>query len=207
VYHTAPHHVKQCPIRDITFCSVDVWTIPIVRVEISVWYLSNSYFGLGWDDGCPGLVETLAREVEWKWREEHNDAEVASWAQEAPDGWGNTPPVSPIVDSWPHVQPEDQCFPVSDDLLLCPNGWLDLLLPTSDSIHITVEIRSIVKEAEGHSTCRLLVPLGYLSVLDLLSFLCHSTIGTSLGSCTPCHSSGRVDLFGVHEWWCFGCCH
>jgi hypothetical protein len=35
-------------------------------------------------------VETLAREAEWKWREAHNDAVVASWEVEAPDSWGNT---------------------------------------------------------------------------------------------------------------------
>jgi hypothetical protein len=45
----------------------------------------------GWDDDCPGLVEMLAREAEWKAREAHNDAEAASWEVEAPDGWGNTP--------------------------------------------------------------------------------------------------------------------
>jgi hypothetical protein len=48
-------------------------------------------------------VETLAREPEWKRREEHNDAEVARWAVEAPDGWGNAPPTSPIQEGWPGV--------------------------------------------------------------------------------------------------------
>jgi hypothetical protein len=31
-------------------------------------------FDTEWDDGCPGLVETLAREVEWKDQEASNDA-------------------------------------------------------------------------------------------------------------------------------------
>jgi hypothetical protein len=38
----------------------------------------------------------LAREAEWKHREVHNDAEAAHWAVEAPDGWGHTPPTSPV---------------------------------------------------------------------------------------------------------------
>jgi hypothetical protein len=58
---------------------------------------------VGWDDDCLGLVETLVRETEWKRREESNDAEMAHWAVEAPNGWGNTPPTSPIQEGWPGV--------------------------------------------------------------------------------------------------------
>jgi hypothetical protein len=59
----------------------------------------------GWDDDCSGLVETLVREAEWKDREAHNDAEAACWESEAPDGWGNTPPVSPVYEGWPGDNP------------------------------------------------------------------------------------------------------
>jgi hypothetical protein len=34
-------------------------------------------FDTEWDDGCPGLVEMLAREAEWKARELSND--VVQW--------------------------------------------------------------------------------------------------------------------------------
>jgi hypothetical protein len=60
-------------------------------------------FELGWDDDCLGLVETIKREDEWKEREAHNDTEAACWAVEAPDGWGNTPPTSPVPEGWPGV--------------------------------------------------------------------------------------------------------
>jgi hypothetical protein len=98
----------------------------------------------------------------------HNDAVVASWKVEALDSWGNTPPTSLIIDGWPGVQPEDQCgsFPcLSDVMPLCPNGWPDLSPHASDGVHVTVEVRSIIKGVKGYSACRSLVFLGYLSVL------------------------------------------
>jgi hypothetical protein len=49
-----------------------------------------------WDDSCPGLVETLAKEAEWEAHEVHNDAEAARWAVDPPDGWRSTPPESPV---------------------------------------------------------------------------------------------------------------
>jgi hypothetical protein len=70
-------------------------------------------------------VETLAREAEWKRREAHNDAVAVNWEVEASDGWGNTPPVSPIVKGWPDVRPEDRCesFPrLLDVMPLRPDG-------------------------------------------------------------------------------------
>jgi hypothetical protein len=63
---------------------------------------------------------------------------------------------------------------------LHPDSWPDLLLPISDGVQVTVEVRSSVEEIEGYSACRSLVSLGYLLVLDLLSFLYYSTVGTSL---------------------------
>jgi hypothetical protein len=58
-------------------------------------------FELGWDNDCLGLVEMIKREDEWKKREAHNDVEVARWAVEAPNGWGNTPSTRPFPEGWP----------------------------------------------------------------------------------------------------------
>jgi hypothetical protein len=66
--------------------------------DLSTGWLDHLYVLSGWDDDCAGLVETLAREAEWKDREAHNNTEAARWESEAPDGWGNTPPVSPICE-------------------------------------------------------------------------------------------------------------
>jgi hypothetical protein len=98
VCHTALHCVKQCPVKGhhILFCKR--LNNPHHTCRALYWFLSDLYFGLGWDDNCPGLVETLVREAEWKWGEEHNGAAAASWATKALDGWGSTPPVSPIVE-------------------------------------------------------------------------------------------------------------
>jgi hypothetical protein len=144
---------------------------------------------VGWDDDCLGLAATLAREEEWRCREDHNDNEAASWAVEAPNGWGGTRPVSPIVEKvWPGTRPEDQCFPRLEDLPPGPDGWLDLSIPTLGGVWVTMT--TTVEEVEGHSTCRLPMLIVHLSVPDLLSFLYHSTVGTSFRSCAPCHPSG-----------------
>jgi hypothetical protein len=42
----------------------------------------------GWDDNCPGLVATKAREAIWQERQDQNDEVAANWAVEAPTGWG-----------------------------------------------------------------------------------------------------------------------
>jgi hypothetical protein len=44
------------------------------------------------------------------------------------------------------------------------------------SIEVHLDLEDSVKE---HPACRSHVFIGYLSVPDLLSFLCHSAIGTS----------------------------
>jgi hypothetical protein len=127
------------------------------------------------------------REEEWEQREKHNNTEAASWVAEAPDGWGGSGPISPVIEEgWPGTRPKDQCFPhLSDDMPLCPNGWPDLLVSRAAGIQVTIELKSTVEDTEGHSTCRSLMPIGYLSASDLLSFLCHSSIGTSFRSCAP----------------------
>jgi hypothetical protein len=95
----------------------------------------------GWDDDCSGLVATIAREVVWQERQDHNDMEAAQWAVEAPDGWGGNAVAKPIEEGWPGVQPEDR--------------WLDLPLPPSGGVLVTMT--TIVEKEEGHSACRLLI--------------------------------------------------
>jgi hypothetical protein len=109
-------------------------------------------------------------EAEWKETEVHNNVEAAHWKIDAPDGWGNTPPTSPV-----------------------PEGWPNLSVSGASGIQVTIEVKSSVGELKEHSTCRSLVLIGCLSVFDLLSFPCHSAIGTSIGSCAPHGSHGGVD--------------
>jgi hypothetical protein len=135
----------------------------------------------------------LAREAEWKQREVSNNVETANWAMEAPDSWGNTPPTSPVQEGWLGVPADATWPPLSDTVLLCPGGWPDLSPQVSDGVRVTIEVLSNVESLEEHSTCRSLVVICCLLVPDLLSSLCHSTVGTSVRSCAPCHPCGRVD--------------
>jgi hypothetical protein len=197
VCRTALHCVEQCPIKGhhILFCK---------RLDnphrecfaLSIGWLDHSYVITGWDDDCQGLVETLAKEAKWKDREAHNDAEAACWEVKAPDGWGITPPTSPIHEGWPSV-PIDAgsgTWPLPSNIVpLHPDGWPDLSPPVQDRVRVTFEVKSSVGDSEEHSTCRSLVIIGCLSVLDLLSFLCHSAISTSVRSCAPYGSRGRID--------------
>jgi hypothetical protein len=76
-----------------------------------------------------GSVKTLAREAKWKDRKAYNDAEAARRESEAPDGWGNTPPTSPIHEGWPGVPADANSgtWPLLSDIVpLHPNGWPDL---------------------------------------------------------------------------------
>jgi hypothetical protein len=121
-------------------------------------------------------------------------------AVEAPDGWGSTRPVSPVVEEgWPGVQPEDQCFPHLEDMPLRPDGWPDLSLPSSIGVQVTVEVMLTIKEVEGHSACRSPMSVVHLSVFDLFSFLYHSAVSTSFGSCAPRRPGGRVDSFRIYQ--------
>jgi hypothetical protein len=40
---------------------------------------------------------TKAREAVWQERQDHNDAEGAKWAVEAPDGWGGVEVARPVI--------------------------------------------------------------------------------------------------------------
>jgi hypothetical protein len=114
--------------------------------------IHDSYGNVDWDDDCPGLTATLAREEEWKHREDHNNKEVADWVLEVPDGWGGVRVVSPVVEEgWPGVRPEDHSYPSSEGPL-GPNGWPDLLLPSSGGILVTMT--TTIEKGEGHSACR-----------------------------------------------------
>jgi hypothetical protein len=112
-------------------------------------------FLTGWDDDCSGLVATKAREAEWQKRQDHNNAEAARWAVEVPDGWGGVEVVRPVIEEgWPGVRPEDHGYP-SEEGPLGPDGWLDLSLPSSGGVLVTM--MTTVEKGEGHSTCRLLM--------------------------------------------------
>jgi hypothetical protein len=48
-----------------------------------------------------------------------------------------------------------------------------------------------VEHQREHSACRSLMIIECFSVSNLLSLLCHSSVGTSVGSCAPCDRSSR----------------
>jgi hypothetical protein len=54
-------------------------------------------------------------------------------------------------------------------------GWPSV----EGGVEMSVEVRLDLSDSEEHPTCRSLVSIGCLSVLDLLSFLCYSAVGTS----------------------------
>jgi hypothetical protein len=69
-------------------------------------------------------------------------------------------------------------------------GWSSV----EGGIEVSIEVKSDAVEPEsGRSTCRSPMIIDCLSVSDLPSSLCHSTVGTSLGSCTPSSSCRGVD--------------
>jgi hypothetical protein len=84
---------------------------------------------------------------------------------------------------WPGAEADGEWPPHGSGDPTRTHGW-----PSVDGgIEVSIEVRSNILELEGErSACRLLMVIGCLSVIDLLSPLCHSTVGTSLGSCTPC---------------------
>jgi hypothetical protein len=60
----------------LLFCFVNAWMILIMSDGL-VWVLIVADdIDTEWDDGCPGLIEILAREVEWEEWEVHNDVEA-----------------------------------------------------------------------------------------------------------------------------------
>jgi hypothetical protein len=111
-----------------------------------------------WDNGCPVLVETLAREAEWEEWEAHNDAEAACWAVDPPNGWGNTPPASPVGEGWP-CDLVDECsgtWPSPSEVVPTHvDGWPDLLTSIEGGIEVTIEVVTDVGDSqEPHTACR-----------------------------------------------------
>jgi hypothetical protein len=71
-------------------------------------HLMTDDFNTEWDDSCPGLVETLAREAEWKAQEACNDA-VQWGVGSMMEGWEVTPPASPVDEAWPGASVDEHC--------------------------------------------------------------------------------------------------
>jgi hypothetical protein len=92
------------------------------------------------------------------------------------DGWG-------ISEDNPHRKEwieSDSKVMVS--YLMSHWGWPCV----TGGVEVSIEVHSDLKDfEEEHPTCRLLVFIDCLfSLLTYFSFLCHSTVGTSSGSCT-----------------------
>jgi hypothetical protein len=117
-------------------------------------------------------------ELQWKAIEEKNTA--IKWGVFA----GSS---TPLDDGWPGV-PSDAAWPSYSDGPLRADGWPNLEV----GVEVSVEVHSdVVDSLRGNSACRSLMIIECLSVLDLLSLLCHSPVGTSAGSCAPSDCSSR----------------
>jgi hypothetical protein len=124
------------------------------------------------------LDATWAKKAEWKAREVQRDEQ----------GWGEDRCPSSPLEGWPDVPVDDECrvewlaseSQVSTSYPPHNHGWPSV----EGGIEVAIEVCSDVVELERkHSACRSLVIMDCLSVPDLLSLLCHSTVSTSLGSC------------------------
>jgi hypothetical protein len=150
-----PKHVR---FEVTIFCFVNVWMILIMSAWLTWVLMVANDMDTEWDDGCPGLVETLAREAEWGVREVANDAEVALWAVDPPDGWGSTPPASPIREGWPGVLVDKRSgtWPsLSEVVLTRADGWPDLSVSVEGRIEVTIEVVTDVENSqERHTACR-----------------------------------------------------
>jgi hypothetical protein len=119
------------------------------------------------------------KEAEWKAQE----------AQQDEQGWGEDRCSSSPLEGWPGIPVDDERrvewlaseSRVSTSYPPHNRGWPSV----KGGIEVAIEVCSDVVELERErSTCRSLMIIDCLSVPDLLSLLCHSAIGTSLGSCT-----------------------
>jgi hypothetical protein len=128
------------------------------------------------------LAKTIERELIWKAREAQNDA--IQWGVDVDSS-------TPSEEGWPGV-PVDATWPSPlPGALLHANGWPSV----EGGVEVEVEVCSDAVELQReHSACRSLMIISCLSVADLLSSLCHRTIGTSFGSCAPwCRSGSGVN--------------
>jgi hypothetical protein len=143
-----PKHVQ---FEVIIFCFVNAWTILIVSGWLTRVLTVANDIDTEWDDGCPGLVETLAREVAWEVREAQNDAEAARWAVDPPDGWGNTPPASPICEGWPGalVDKHGGVWPSPSEVVLTrADGWPNLSTSVEGGIEVTIKVVTDVGDSQ-----------------------------------------------------------
>jgi hypothetical protein len=101
----------------------------------------------------------MREELQWKEIEERNCA--VKWG-----GWLDTEESS--EGDWP-VVPSNAV-------------WPELEVGVEVSVEVRSEVGDLVK---GNSACRSLVIIGCLSASDILSLLCHRTVGTSFRSCSP----------------------
>jgi hypothetical protein len=130
-------------------------------------------------------VGTLAQEAEWKDQEAQND--TVEWGVD--DGL-----VTPPEEGWPGISIDEEhrvTWPSpSNEGSIHVDDWPSI----EGGVEVTVEVCSDAMELQReYSTCRF-CGIGHCSVINLLSFLCHSPIGTSFGSCVPCHCSrGELD--------------
>jgi hypothetical protein len=133
---------------------------------------------------CPGLDTAQVRKAEWKVKEAQNDAQ----------GWGrDTHPSSPLEEGRgaPIDDKRQTEWSASDSKALISypshnHGWSSV----EGGVKVAIEVCSdVVELGKEHSTCRSLMIIDCLSFLDLFSLLCHSAVGTSLGSCTSSGSS------------------
>jgi hypothetical protein len=117
-------------------------------------------------------VQSIERENIWKAREAQNDAIQ----------WGvNVESSSSSKEGWPGVPAEARWHaPIGAD------GWPSV----EGGFEVSIEVVSDTVELERErSACRLSMIIGCLSFSNLLSPLCHSTVGTSAGSCASPRSS------------------
>jgi hypothetical protein len=125
-----------------------------------------------WDTHCPSLVEARKREAEWKEKEQH---------------WATAPMNS---DAGWNVSEDDSSHQLrlasEEKLFMTCHVMSQGVWPSVErGVEVSIEVHLDLKDSEKERpACRLLVFIGYLSVPDLLSFLCHSAVGTSGGSCT-----------------------
>jgi hypothetical protein len=136
----------------------------------------------------------LVREAEWKAKEQSNDDQWVT-ARESDDdtgGW-NIPKDDPRRKEWIE---SDSKVVVSYPAI--NRGWPSV----EGGLKVSIEVHSDLKDSEEEcATCRSLIPIGCLSVLDLLSFLCYSTVGTSGRSCVsphPCRSADQIIVTKQH---------
>jgi hypothetical protein len=97
-------------------------------------------------------------ELKWKEVDEQNAAIK----------WGLFETDTPSEEGWPDV--------------LSSARWPDLEVGVEVSVEVRLDVGDLV---QGNSTCRLLMLIGCLSTSDVLSLLCHCTVGTSFRSCSP----------------------